>query len=117
MSSRVKPGIAALHRLVEKTFLGGEQGAAAVDVEPAAFQHHRPLAVRDGKEPVLETLCHFAGHRIVQFPIGILGPAVEAVVQYADFRALGVAHEEGPEVARPAAVGGHAESGPAGLAI
>ena len=76
-------GIALLH-FAQQAFFGGEQGALAVDVDGAAFEDDAALLAGDvdGRLPLrqAEELSGAGGNLVVEMPVGILGPGVEAPV-------------------------------------
>src|SRR5690242_12290448 len=101
-------GVADLHRLIEQAFLGGEHRAAAVDVDAAAFEHDIAISwPRPYREQsYFESRGRARGDAVVQFPIGVLGPCIEPELRDRERRGMVCSHEDGPEVAGPAAVGG-----------
>ena len=112
MSRAVEAGIAGLHR-TQQAFLGGEQRAVAVDVDAAAFEDDAPAA--DAPAPTTGSFS-FGMRRlrrgVVFGPVVVLGPGVEAPVGERDaagFLRVAFLDEDGAEVARPAAIGGHDE--------
>src|SRR5438552_1343178 len=96
------PRVPRLHRR-EKALLGGEERAAPVHVDAAALEDEPRLPL-----PAPEELRQPAGYGVVALPVGVLRPAVELPVGVGDL-AVVAAYEERAEVARPRAVGRHAE--------
>src|SRR5207244_12348403 len=90
-----------LNRGIEQALIRGEERAAAVDVDAPALEHHAC-----GHQRQLEPRSHTFRDAVVLFPVGILGPRVEAEPRdrHVGPRAR-PAHEQGSEVARPAAIG------------
>ena len=104
-----EPGIADLDRGIEVALLGGEQRAPPVDVDAAALQHHRLAVHARGAQGHAERPRRPLGDAVVLLPVRVLGPGVEPEARDRDLARRVVLHEDGPEVARPAAVEGEAE--------
>ena len=101
-------GVPDLNDRVEQALFCGEQGAAPVDVDAATFEHELPRL--GPKQPQLEPRRDALGHAIVELPIGVLGPGVESKLGDRERGGrAGPAHEDGPEIAGPAAVCREAE--------
>src|ERR1019366_5704147 len=105
--------IAALSLLVEEAFLGGEQGAAAIDVNAAALERHHPAFAAgslDGKHAQLASLGNAWGEAVVFLPVRVFCPRGELELGdgHLGLRA-GLAHTNRPEVARPTAIAGRAK--------
>src|SRR5205823_11841520 len=104
-----RAGVAGLHR-AQEAFLGREEGAAAVDVDGAAFENDPaadpatalgelglPLpAAEKPREPIRDG--------IVALPVPVLRPAGELPIDERDVAVL-PADEERAEVACPRAIG------------
>src|SRR5207253_8094020 len=90
----------------EQALLGGEEGAAAVDVDGAALEDDVARAAAKRRLP--PGAAERAGERIarggVPPVIAVLRPAVEAPVDEGDV-AVVASHEERAGIARPGAVG------------
>ena len=106
----LEAGVADLHEGVEQALLGGEDRALAVDVDGPALEHDRPPLVDRAPQLQVEGLRRALGDLVVLPVVRVLGPAVEAEARDRHL-GLGVLapHADGPEVARPAAVGRPAE--------
>ena len=100
-------GIAFL-RGAEQAFFGGEQRAAPVDVDAAAFEHDAAAFVHGLPDTMLEFLVYVGGGDRVLFVIAVFGPSVEPPMRVGDF-AGGVAYADRAGIAHPAAVSGNAE--------
>src|SRR6185295_12554225 len=90
-------GIAGLDFWVEQAFLGGEQCAAAVHVDTAAFEDDLAVDQRP-----LELLRRPHGNEIVLLPVVVFGPRIEMKAR--DREPVGLPHEDGTEIPGPAAV-------------
>src|SRR5262249_51694350 len=98
----------------EEALLGGEDGPEPVPIDAAALEHHAraPAAARDRwlEARIAESAGGAGRHRVVEPPLLVLGPRVEAEAGHARPRARArLLHEDRAEVARPRAVGGEAE--------
>jgi hypothetical protein len=97
--------VAALGLLIEEAFLRGQQGAAAIHVDAAAFEHDRLALPHDWKEPHPAPLGNSLSDAVVLLPVRVFCPSGELELGDGD---LGVwprpTHADGPEVARPAAI-------------
>jgi hypothetical protein len=99
-------GIAHLHLGIEIALLGGEQRAAAVHVDAAAFEHERASLRIARRTAFPEPLGRGLRHAAVLAPVGILGPGVEVEMHDGGFEpAADAPHEDRAAVASPAAVG------------
>src|SRR5262249_2853623 len=87
---------------------GGEQRARAVHVDAPALEHDLAPALANGPQGEAQRARRALRHAVVLAPVRVLGPAVEAEARDGH-RARAVLDEDGPEVARPAAVEGKAE--------
>ena len=92
----------ALLDLAEQAFFGGEQDPCAVDVDGAAFEHEAALlAVRHRLVGCHSRQTAAARRRgrdlVVEVPVGILGPGVEAPVGDGDLALAALRTKIGPE--------------------
>src|SRR5437016_10901345 len=96
--------------LFEWPFLGREQGAPAIDVDAPPFQHHLAVAGPSPQQAQSEPFRNQLRHLVVPFPVAVFRPGVEAESGDRDLRAGALTpHEQGAEVAGPAAVRRDAE--------
>src|SRR5208337_2796353 len=79
-------GIALLH-FAEQAFFGGEERAAAVDVDRAAFEHHASVAVKWTDFLDCGSVRHEAADFFVVPPVGIFRPGVKARVFFSPLTA------------------------------
>src|SRR5215831_8720325 len=78
-----KAGVPLLN-FAQQAFLGGEQSAAAVDINTAAFEDDAPRFVLRLPELAPQLLIDFRNDGCVFLMIGILGPAVELKIVKSD---------------------------------
>ena len=78
------PGLRTWIFGIEITFLGGDQRAAAVDLDAAAFEDDRRV-----EEPLAEAPGRGLGHAAVLLPVGVLGPGVEVEMHDGGFERAG----------------------------
>ena len=100
--------VANLRLRIAVALLGGEQCAAAVHFDAAAFEHESAVLRLRVEQAFPEPLGRRFRHPAVLPPVGILGPGVEMEMHDGGFEpAADVApHEHRAAVASPAAVGG-----------
>src|SRR6266404_611581 len=96
--------VIALLALAEQAFFGGEQGAAAVDVDAAAFEHDAAALVDGLPGEALELFIYVGDGEGVFFVVLVLSPPVEEPVRVGDFAGT-ASHADGTGVAHPAAIG------------
>src|ERR1700730_6988559 len=99
--------ITGLHR-TQQTFLGGNESAAAVYIDAAAFDDNAPPPKLRMPLFPFEFLSKAVIPGVIFFPVIVLGPGIEMPVRNRTF-GLFVAHEDRPEIANPSAVGGNVE--------
>src|ERR1700730_11233921 len=97
--------ITGLHR-TQQTFLRGNESAAAVYIDAAAFENNAPPAKLRVPLFPFEFMSKAVIHGVIFFPVIVLGPGIEMPVRNRTF-GLFVAHEYRPEIANPSAVGGN----------
>ncbi len=100
--------VITLLALAEQAFFGGEQGAAAVDVDAAAFEHDAAAVVNGLPDEAPEFFVDVGYRERIFFVVAVLGPAVELPVGEGDFAGI-IFHADGAGVAHPAAIRGNAE--------
>jgi len=105
-----KTGVAHLNARMEQAFLRGEQSAAAVDVNAAAFENEAATGDFSGEEREAKGASGMAGDLRVATPIGVFGPGIEAESDDGErsvcARGARIApDEDGAGIAGPAAVG------------
>jgi hypothetical protein len=99
--------VARLHR-AEKTLLGGQQETLAVHINGAALEHQMATARSGTPNAPAGVAGNEAAGRVIQRPVTVSGPAVEAELDRRQL-AIRVEEEQRGEVTRPATVGSLAE--------
>src|SRR3989442_1226650 len=105
-----EPRVSDLHRGIEEALLGGEQSAATVHIDAAAFEHDVARAGARTKQAHLELRGRTLRNAGILLPVAVLGPGVELEPYDRDLGPRrGSAHEQRPEIASPTAVRGKPE--------